>query len=171
MRFITLRTVSHFFAVAFPSSDNCMVCLLGSDLRKSTTSVTRSLCEQIFTSPIHWAKAANFPETATHAIDFGPGGVSGIGPLTARNLEGRGVRVVIVGDKARGQAELYNSQSIQTGQWWGKEFTPKLVKTRSASSLNPVCHGADDHFAAMEICISTRRSRDCSEKLRSWSLA
>lgn len=143
-----------------------MLCLLGSDLRKSTTSVTRSLCEQIFTSPIHWAKAANFPETATHAIDFGPGGVSGIGPLTARNLEGRGVRIVIVGDKARGQAELYNSQNIQTGQWWSKEFTPKLVKTRFASSLYRIGHRIDDFYAATEICISTRRSRDCSERLQ-----
>ncbi|KAG6819277.1 hypothetical protein H0H93_013528, partial [Arthromyces matolae] len=27
----------------------------------------------------------DFPETATHVVDFGPGGLSGIGPLTARN--------------------------------------------------------------------------------------
>ena len=56
--------------------------------------------------------------------------MSGIGPLTARNLEGRGVRVVVVGDKARGAAELYNAQGFQSGQWWSKEFAPKLVKTR-----------------------------------------
>lgn len=104
-------------------------------MRKNATSITRSLCEQIFTQPIHWTKAANFPETATHAIDFGPGGVSGIGPLTARNLDGRGVRVVVVGDKARGQAELYNSQGYQTGHWWNKEFSPKLVKTRCVQEM------------------------------------
>ena len=40
-------------------------------------SITRSLCDQIFTSPIHWPIATNFSETATHAIDFGPGGLSG----------------------------------------------------------------------------------------------
>ena len=66
--------------------------------------------------PIHWAKATNFPETATHAIDFGPGGLSGIGPLTARLLEGRGVRVVIVGDKGKGGAELYNAESVKYEQ-------------------------------------------------------
>jgi fatty acid synthase subunit alpha len=48
----------------------------------------------------------DFPETATHAIDFGPGGTSGIGPLTARNLDGRGVRVVVVGEKGKGGAEV-----------------------------------------------------------------
>ncbi|KAJ2969987.1 hypothetical protein NUW54_g12837 [Trametes sanguinea] len=65
----------------------------GSDLRSTEGSLTRALCDQIFTLPIHWAKATAFPETATHAVDFGPGGLSGIGPLTARNLEGRAVLV------------------------------------------------------------------------------
>lgn len=46
----------------------------------------------ILTSPIHWSKATNSSENATHAIDFGPGGFSGIGPLTAKNFDGRGVR-------------------------------------------------------------------------------
>ena len=58
-------------------------------------------------------KATNFPETATHAVDFGPGGLSGIGPLTARNLEGRGVRVVVVGEKGKGGAELYDSVEVR----------------------------------------------------------
>jgi fatty acid synthase subunit beta len=86
--------------------------LLGSDMRELKSSVTRSLCDQIFTSPIHWPKAPNFSETATHAIDFGPGGLSGIGPLTARNLDGRGVRVIVIGDKGKGYAELFNSLDI-----------------------------------------------------------
>ena len=104
--------------------------LLGSDLRSVSGSLTRALCEQIFTLPIHWATATNFPETATHAVDFGPGGLSGIGPLTARNLEGRGVRVVVAGDKAKGPAELFDAQNIKTEQWWSKKFSPSLVKTR-----------------------------------------
>ncbi|KAI0069452.1 hypothetical protein K474DRAFT_1574063, partial [Panus rudis PR-1116 ss-1] len=56
----------------------------GADLRTLKGSLTKSLCDQIFTLPIHWTKATNFPETATHAIDFGPGGLSGICPLTSR---------------------------------------------------------------------------------------
>ncbi|KAJ7227399.1 fatty acid synthase [Mycena pura] len=101
----------------------------GSDLRELSTSLTRSLCEQIFTKPIHWSTATNFPENATHAIDFGPGGLSGIGPLTAKNLEGRGVRVIVVGDRAKGDAELYNSKNVNYEEWWSKKFAPGLVKT------------------------------------------
>lgn len=63
-------------------------------------------------------------------MDFGPGGLSGIGPLTARNLDGRGVRVVVVGDKAKGPAELFDAQNIKFEEWWVKKFSPTLVKTR-----------------------------------------
>ena len=95
-----------------------------------TTSLTRSLCDQIFTLPIHWKKATDFPETATHAVDFGPGGLSGIVPLTARNLEGRGVRVVVIGEKGKNGAEFYDSVDVRYEQWWEKKWAPKLVKTR-----------------------------------------
>ncbi|KAF9485144.1 fatty acid synthetase alpha subunit [Pholiota conissans] len=101
----------------------------GSDMRDLSTSITRSLCEQIFTSPIHWTKATAFPETATHAIDFGPGGLSGIGPLTAKNFEGRGIRVVVVGDKAKGDAELFSSLTVKYEDWWSKKWSPSLVRT------------------------------------------
>ncbi|KAF5382044.1 hypothetical protein D9615_004428 [Tricholomella constricta] len=101
----------------------------GSDLRTLSTSITRSLCEQIFTSPIHWSKATDFPETATHAIDFGPGGLSGIGPLTARNLDGRGVRIVIAGDRGKGDAELYDALEVKYEEWWSKKWFPSLVRT------------------------------------------
>ena len=75
-------------------------------MRNLKSSITRSLCDQIFTSPIHWPIATNFSETATHAIDFGLGGLSGIRPLTARNLDGHGVLFIVTGDKGRGDAEL-----------------------------------------------------------------
>jgi len=60
-------------------------------LCKITTSLTRSLCDQTFILPLRWLKATNFPATATHTIDFGPGALSGISLLTARNFEGCGV--------------------------------------------------------------------------------
>ncbi|KZT29627.1 fatty acid synthase [Neolentinus lepideus HHB14362 ss-1] len=100
----------------------------GSDLRQSA-SITRSLCEQIFTKPIHWTVATGFPETATHAIDFGPGGLSGIGPLTARNLDGRGVRVIVLGGKGDGVAELYDTKNVRYQDWWNTKWAPALVKT------------------------------------------
>ncbi|KZP00458.1 fatty acid synthase [Calocera viscosa TUFC12733] len=101
----------------------------GSDLRSLKTSITRSLCEQIFPEPIFWEKACDFPATATHAVDFGPGGMSGIGSLTQRNLEGRGVRVVVVGNKGPGAAELYDAEKVRRAEKWEEVFTPRLVKT------------------------------------------
>ena len=85
---------------------------------KLLTSIMHLLCDQIFTLHIRWTAATNFPETATHAINFGPGGTSGIDPLTARNLDGRGVHVIIVGDKGKGSAEVYDSQDVQDEEWW-----------------------------------------------------
>lgn len=108
----------------------------GSDLRACTGSITRSLCDQIFTSPIHWTEAANLPETATHIVDFGPGGISGIGPLTARDLDGRGVRVIVLGDRAKGDVEFYNSVNVHYEDWWIKKWTPGLVRTRHVQILN-----------------------------------
>ncbi|KAG9047855.1 3-oxoacyl-[acyl-carrier-protein] synthase [Tulasnella sp. UAMH 9824] len=101
----------------------------GEDIRSQSGSIAKSLCDQIFTLPIHWAKATGFPDTATHAIDFGPGGLSGIGGLTARNLEGRGVRVLIIGEKGKNGAEVYDVANIKYEKWWEKAFQPALVKT------------------------------------------
>ncbi|THV07258.1 fatty acid synthase [Dendrothele bispora CBS 962.96] len=101
----------------------------GSDMRELSTSITRSLCDQIFTSPIHWTTATDFPDSATHAIDFGPGGLSGIGPLTARNLDGKGVRVIVLGDRGKGDAELYDALVVQHEDNWSQKWSPSLVKT------------------------------------------
>lgn len=106
------------------------LCTIGKDLRVSKTSITRSLCNQIFTSPIHWTEATNFPKSATHALDFGPGGLSGIGPLTARNFDGRGVRVIVIGERGKGDAELYDSTTVQREDNWGEKYAPRLVQSR-----------------------------------------
>jgi fatty acid synthase subunit alpha len=79
--------------------------------------------------PIHWSKATAFPDSATHAVDFGPGGLSGIGSLTARNLDGRGVRMIVIGEKGKGSSELYTCSGVKYESWWSKKFSPKLVKT------------------------------------------
>ena len=96
----------------------------GPDMRKLTSSITWSLCNQIFTSPIHWDwdTATGFPETTTLVVDFGLGGVNGIGTLTAHNLEGRSVCVIILGDKGRGEVELFDVDDIQYEDWWNKKY-------------------------------------------------
>jgi fatty acid synthase subunit alpha len=140
----------------------------GADLRSASTTITRSLCEQVLTTPIHWAKAVNFPETTTHAVDFGPGGISGIGPLTARLLEGRGVRVVVVGDKSKGSAELYDHNVLKYEQAWAKKFAPRLVKTRLVDIHLTRRNCLLSDLAAMALSISTLRSLVSLASLPSW---
>lgn len=120
--------------------------------------------------PIHWVKATNFPESATHAIDFGPGGLSGIGPLTARNLDGRGVRVVVVGDKAKGPAELYDAENVKFEEWWAKKFSPKLVKTMYVAQFRLTLRVLTIEMVAMARCTLTPPSLVYWASLRSWSL-
>ncbi|KAG5636096.1 hypothetical protein H0H81_009121 [Sphagnurus paluster] len=71
-------------------------------------------------------QAANFPETVTHAVNFGPRGLSGIGPFTAKNFKGRGVRVIVDSEKGRGDAELFSLLDVKC---WSKKWSPSLVRT------------------------------------------
>ena len=84
-------------------------------VRKFSTDATRSACSHSYSQI---------------AIDFGPSGLSGIGSFTARNLDGRGVHVIITGDKGKGNAELFNSLDINYESCWNKKWAPGLVQTR-----------------------------------------
>ncbi|PWN49501.1 hypothetical protein IE53DRAFT_363101 [Violaceomyces palustris] len=102
----------------------------GSDMRSYPKgTIVSSIADQIFVKPIRWTKATDLPKTATHLIDFGTGGLSGIGGLTARNLEGRGVRVLIPSGTHPASAELYDVSKVKTEQRWIDLWQPKLVKT------------------------------------------
>lgn len=50
------------------------------------------LVEHICIETVDWHQAIEAP-SYTHIIDFGPGGESGIGALTARSVAGQGVQV------------------------------------------------------------------------------
>lgn len=105
----------------------------GTDLRESQ-ELARALADQIFTKELHWAtKATAFPDTATHAIDFGTGGASGIGSLSIRNWEGRGIRVAMLGHRGTGSngpgTEVWTPASIRREQRWDDVYRPKLVRT------------------------------------------
>jgi fatty acid synthase subunit beta len=104
----------------------------GSDLRSLTSSLLESLLDQIFEKPIYWStKATNFPLTASHALDFGTGGSSGIGSLCVRNWEGRGIRTIMVGNRAEGVgagSEAWGGV-VHREERWDQKFRPRLVKT------------------------------------------
>lgn len=108
----------------------------GSDLRALTgESIVKSVSDQIFTQPIYWNQATNVQQGVTHIVDFGTGGLSGIGGLTARNLEGRGVRVVVPSGTHANSAELYSLSKVHFEPQWDQAFMPKLVKNAAGELL------------------------------------
>ncbi|KND88532.1 Fatty acid synthase subunit beta [Tolypocladium ophioglossoides CBS 100239] len=112
----------------------------GKDLRTEVNgNVVPSLVRLITRDPVNWEKATVFPR-ATHILDFGPGGVSGLGILTSRNKEGTGVRVILAGTvdgtitEVGYKPELFDRDEENAMRYaidWVKEFGPRLVKTSS----------------------------------------
>ncbi|EEB08935.2 fatty acid synthase beta subunit Fas1 [Schizosaccharomyces japonicus yFS275] len=92
------------------------------------------LAVMITVNVVHWEEACNFPGV-THIIDFGPGGLSGVGSMTRMNKDGRGVRIIVsdsfesidVGSKT----EIFDRDvnSVQFAPNWLESFSPKVVKT------------------------------------------
>ncbi|XDG06758.1 hypothetical protein ABKA04_006373 [Annulohypoxylon sp. FPYF3050] len=112
----------------------------GADLRDEVKGdIVPSLVRMITRDPVNWEKATVFPE-ATHVLDFGPGGISGLGILTSRNKEGTGVRVILAGtidgaaQEVGYKSELFDrdeEHAIVYANDWVKEYGPRLVKTSS----------------------------------------
>jgi fatty acid synthase subunit beta len=110
----------------------------GEDLRElGSQDIIPALTRMITQDPVNWEKATVFPK-ATHILDFGPGGISGLGVLTNRNKEGTGVRVILAGAMDGTNAEVgYKPElldrdeehAIKYAVDWVKEHGPKLVKT------------------------------------------
>ncbi|KAK6085522.1 Fatty acid synthase subunit beta 1 [Seiridium cupressi] len=110
----------------------------GKDLRDEVQGdIVPSLIRMITRDPVNWEKATVFPE-ATHILDFGPGGISGLGILTSRNKEGTGVRVILAGtlngtiQEVGYKPELFDrdeEHAVVYANDWVKEYGPRLVKT------------------------------------------
>ena len=115
----------------------------GKDLREQTKgNIVPALVRLITRDPVNWETATVFPE-ATHILDFGPGGISGLGILTSRNKEGTGVRVILAGTidgtvtEVGYKPELFDRDEEHAVKYainWVKEFSPKLVKTSSGTT-------------------------------------
>lgn len=106
----------------------------GTDLRNHSGSIASRLVNLITHLPVKWETATQFE--ATHIIDFGPGGVSGLGLLTHKNKDGTGVRTILAGVidtplEFGFKQELFDREesSVVFAIDWAKEFTPKLAKT------------------------------------------
>ncbi|KAI4197359.1 MAG: hypothetical protein LQ350_005980 [Teloschistes chrysophthalmus] len=109
----------------------------GDDIRQESDNIVPSLVRMITQDPVRWEKATVFPN-ATHIIDFGPGGISGLGVLTNRNKDGTGVRIILAGamdgtnTEVGYKAELFDrdeEHAVKYNVDWVKEHGPKLVRT------------------------------------------
>ena len=110
----------------------------GEDLRQlGSENIVPALARMITQDPVHWEKATVFPR-ATHILDFGPGGISGLGVLTNRNKDGTGVRVILAGAMDGSNSEVgYKPEmfdrdeehAVKYAVNWVQDHGPKLVKT------------------------------------------
>ena len=110
----------------------------GEDLRQlGNENIVPALARMITQDPVHWEKATVFPG-ASHILDFGPGGISGLGVLTNRNKDGTGVRVILAGAMDGSNSEVgYKPEmfdrdeehAVRFAVNWVKEHGPRLVKT------------------------------------------
>lgn len=115
----------------------------GRDLREVDGNIVPALIRLITRDPVNWEKATVFAG-ATHILDFGPGGVSGLGVLTSRNKEGTGVRVILAGTvdgtitEVGYKPEIFDRDEENAVKYaidWVREFGPRLVKDSSGKIL------------------------------------
>ena len=109
----------------------------GEDIReKKESNIVPSLVRMICKDPVNWEQATVMPN-ATHILDFGPGGVSGLGVLTNRNKDGTGVRVILAGTMDATNTdvgykpEIFDRDAEHAVKYavdWVKEHGPKLAK-------------------------------------------
>ena len=110
----------------------------GEDMRSlNSTNIVPLLVKLITSDTVQWERATTFAN-ATHVLDFGPGGISGLGVLTNRNKDGTGVRVILAGAMDGTNAEVgYKPElldrdeehAVKYAANWIKEHGPKLIKT------------------------------------------
>ncbi|KAL2018201.1 hypothetical protein VTK56DRAFT_1174 [Thermocarpiscus australiensis] len=134
-----LRAGGHLAALTEPGESP----LDSGDDDGGDADLTPLLVRLITSRPVEWTEM-DFTD-ATHIIDFGPGGTSGAGALTHRNLVGSGVRVIIA-EKPDDEPESTNNKSglgslaellspdpgrIYWGPDWARDHRPSLVRTAS----------------------------------------
>lgn len=114
----------------------------GKDLREVGGNIVPTLVRLITQDTVDWEKATVFPK-ATHILDFGPGGVSGLGVLTSRNKDGTGVRVILAGaidgtvPEVGYKPEMFDrdeEHAVKYAVDWVKEHGPRLIKTSSGQT-------------------------------------
>ncbi|RMZ69319.1 Fatty acid synthase subunit beta [Pyrenophora seminiperda CCB06] len=112
----------------------------GQDLRESgAESMIPDLVEMILCQVDDWPLSTQF-KAATHVVDFGPGGPSGVGSLLSRNTEGSGLRVILAGHtestipELGDMAELLSTKPTFSANW-AEKYSPRLVQTEGGIKI------------------------------------
>ncbi|RDW64070.1 fatty acid synthase-like protein subunit beta [Coleophoma crateriformis] len=117
--------------------------MTGKDIREEGGNIVPTLVRLITHDQVNWEKATVFPG-ATHILDFGPGGISGLGVLTSRNKDGTGVRVILAGaidgtvPEVGYKPEMFDRDEEHAVKYaidWVKEHGPRLIKTTSGQTF------------------------------------
>lgn len=104
----------------------------------SKQSIISRITQCITQLPVNWETATNFK--SSHILDFGPGGVSGLGVLTHKNKDGTGSRIILAGaldalsdnDEYGFKQEVFNiNDDVKFASNWVEEFKPRLIKTKA----------------------------------------
>ncbi|KAL6151409.1 hypothetical protein ACJQWK_10672 [Exserohilum turcicum] len=112
----------------------------GQNLMESkVTSIVPDLVEMILCQVNDWPSSTKF-KAATHAVDFGPGGPSGVGSLLSRNTEGTGLRVILAGlsesttPEFGDMAELLSAKPTFSANW-AEKYSPRLIQTKGGIQI------------------------------------
>ena len=114
----------------------------GQDLRDAQVDdLLPELGRSVMTKMVDWPRATALPN-ATHIVDFGPGGTSGVGTILQRSKEGTGVHVILAGalngtnSRVGYKAELFeSSRAIKHGLNWSQDYAPGLLKDSSGKIM------------------------------------
>lgn len=111
----------------------------GTDLRDlGDANIVPHLIRMVSCEGVDWPAALSMPN-ATHILDFGPGGIQGVGMLAHGFKMGRGVRVILAtvlngsNSELGYMADLYDRSPYRQGrlldlQAWDDAFQPRLAR-------------------------------------------
>lgn len=112
----------------------------GHDLRESEAkSIVPALVKMILCQIDDWPLSTGF-KAATHAVDFGPGGLSGVGSLLSRNKEGTGLRVILAGLSGSATPEIGDMGELLSAKTtfsadWAERYSPRLIQTEGGIQI------------------------------------
>jgi fatty acid synthase subunit beta len=114
----------------------------GSDLRlREKSDIVSDLVRMIIVQPLHWEKATVF-QGATHVIDFGTGGTSGVGIITNKNKDGSGIRTILASlldgtnSDVGYKSEIFDRDAGHAVKGtWADRFSPRLSKNSAGENI------------------------------------